>query len=88
MGCVNNLQLIDAAKTSWAQEKNKKQTDTPTANELAPYLKDGVMPKCPAGGDYKINSVSEKQLMVDCRELIEERKDVVDRVDQAERQEN
>src|SRR6266850_5303436 len=60
MGCVNNLSVIEQAKTSWALAKNKKQTDTPTANDLAPYLKDGVLPKCPAGGNYKINSIGEK----------------------------
>ncbi len=60
MGCINNLHLIDSAKTSWALDKNKKETDTPTPADLAPYLKDGILPKCPAGGDYKMNTVAEK----------------------------
>ena len=60
VGCIHNLRLIDAAKASWALDKNKKQSDTPTEDDLAPYLKEHGFPKCPAGGTYKINSVHEK----------------------------
>jgi len=31
----------------------------PTAQYLAPYLKDGVMPVCPDGGTYSINAAGE-----------------------------
>lgn len=58
--CVNNLRQIDAAKLQWAREKQKQPTDIPTESDLAPYLKDGHMPKCPAGGDYKIDAAGEK----------------------------
>src|SRR6266700_2343712 len=58
--CINNLRRIDGAKQQWALEKQKQPTDTPTESDLAPYLKDAQMLKCPAGGDYKINSVSEQ----------------------------
>ena len=59
--CVSNLRQIDGAKQIWAQEHNKSATETPTAQELAPYLRvafSGL--KCPAGGTYTINSVGEK----------------------------
>ena len=59
--CINNLRQIDAAKQQWALEYKKQTSDTPTERELAPYLKlqAGQMPKCPAAGEYKINSVGE-----------------------------
>src|SRR5580698_11184280 len=46
--CINNLRQIDAAKHQWALENNTKETDTPTENDLLPYLK--KWPQCPAGG--------------------------------------
>jgi chromosome segregation ATPase len=57
--CINNLRQIDAAKTQWALEKNKADKDVPTAQDLLPYLKDGVFPVCPSGGTYTINAVGE-----------------------------
>ena len=60
MSCINNLREIDSAKTSWATENRKGQGAVPTASDLAPYLKDGVLPKCLAGGDYTINAAGEK----------------------------
>jgi len=56
--CVNNLRQIQDAKRQWMMENKKEATDTPTESELTPYLK-GTMPKCPAGGKYKLNSVGE-----------------------------
>jgi len=60
--CINNLRQIDGAKQQWALENKKQAADIPTQSDLAPYLKlkDAQMLKCPAGGDYKINSVSEQ----------------------------
>ena len=58
--CINNLRQIDSAKQQWALENKKQPTDIPTASDLAPYLKGGLMPKCAAGGDYQINAVGEK----------------------------
>lgn len=55
--CINNLRQIDAAKQQWALEKNKDATDVPTAQDLASYFKDGVLPVCPDGGTYTINAV-------------------------------
>ena len=58
--CINNLRQIDAAKQQWALEKNKTDADVPTVKNLLPYLRDGVFPVCPGGGDYSINAVGER----------------------------
>ena len=57
--CIANLRLIYAAKQAWALDKNKTDTDTPTEQDLLPYLKGGVFPVCPAGGVYTINAVGQ-----------------------------
>jgi hypothetical protein len=51
---------IDLAKQQRALDKQKQPTDVPTESDLAPYLPGGKMPKCPGGGDYKINALGEK----------------------------
>jgi FtsZ-binding cell division protein ZapB len=61
--CINNLRLFDAAKQQWALENRKLSTDTPTPDDLRPYLgrgTNGEMPVCPDGGVYTIGAVSEK----------------------------
>jgi hypothetical protein len=55
--CINNLRQIDGAKQEWALEKGKKSTDTPTMDDLKPYLRN--IPHCPAGGAYTINAVGQ-----------------------------
>ena len=55
--CLNNLRQIDGAKAQWALENKKGATDVPTWTDLKPYLKKGKL-TCPAGGTYRINSVS------------------------------
>lgn len=57
--CIANLRLIYAAKQAWALEKNKTDADTPTEQDLLPYIKGGVFPVCPSGGVYTIGSVSQ-----------------------------
>ena len=57
--CINNLRQIDGAKQQWALEKNKPADAAPPAQDLLPYLKDGVFPSCPGGGLYSINTVGE-----------------------------
>jgi hypothetical protein len=57
--CINNLRQIDAAKQQWALEKNQTIAAVPVAEDLVPYLKDGIFPSCPAGGLYSINAVGE-----------------------------
>ncbi|MGA2245840.1 MAG: hypothetical protein ABSH48_12635 [Verrucomicrobiota bacterium] len=54
--CIGNLRQIDAAKLQWALDKGKSATDVPTAQDLAPYFKDGNLPVCPDGGTYTINA--------------------------------
>jgi DNA repair exonuclease SbcCD ATPase subunit len=61
--CVNNLRLYDSAKQQWALENRKQNTDTPTLDDLRPYLgkgANGEMPTCPDGGTYVIGTVGEK----------------------------
>jgi chromosome segregation ATPase len=55
--CINNLRQIDAAKQQWALENNKTASAVPTAQDLLPYLVDGLFPVCPSGGTYTINAV-------------------------------
>jgi uncharacterized protein (TIGR03435 family) len=38
-GVVNNLRLIDSAKQQWALEQRKQNTDTPTWEDIRPYLR-------------------------------------------------
>lgn len=61
--CVNNLRLYDSAKQQWALENRKQSTDTPTLDDLRPYLgrgANGEMPTCPDGGTYVMGTVGEK----------------------------
>lgn len=54
--CINNLRQLDGAKQQWALENRKTAKETPPAEQLAAYLKDGF-PKCPASGRYTLNAV-------------------------------
>jgi DNA repair ATPase RecN len=56
--CINNLRQIDAAKQQWALERQKTEDVIPTAPDLLPYFKGGVMPVCPAGGQYTLNNLN------------------------------
>jgi RNA polymerase sigma factor (sigma-70 family) len=61
--CINHLRLFDSAKQQWAREFRKKATDTPTMEDLRPYLgrgQNGELPVCPDGGVYTIGIVGEK----------------------------
>lgn len=55
--CLHQLRQIDGAKQQWALENRKPVGTQPTWDELAAYLKDGVLPACPAGGSYTLNPV-------------------------------
>jgi hypothetical protein len=59
ISCVNNLKQIDLVKKLWATDHNKQATDTPTENDLLPYLGGKVL-TCLQGGTYTIGSVGEK----------------------------
>jgi hypothetical protein len=52
--------MIDSAKQQWALENHKRDTDTPTEQNIAPYLPGGKLPACPDGGTYTIGAVGEK----------------------------
>ena len=61
-GCINNLRQLDGAKQTWALEKNKGPSDTPTEDDIKPYIKlnsDGRLPACPAGGSYTLGPLAE-----------------------------
>ncbi len=55
--CINNLRQIEGAKQQWALENHKATGDTPSKEDLAPYLP--KWPTCPAGGAYTIGPVGE-----------------------------
>src|SRR5664280_388703 len=55
--CINNLRQLDGAKNQWALENNKKSTDSPSMDDLRPFLKGRIA--CPAGGYYTLGTVSE-----------------------------
>jgi len=56
--CVNYLKELEYAKEYWATENSKTTNDTPTWEDLRPYLK-GSPFKCPNGGTYTIGRVGE-----------------------------
>jgi len=56
--CINNLRQLDGAKQQWALENRKTEAAVPTEQEVAVYLKDNTVPKCPGGGAYALNSVA------------------------------
>ena len=58
--CINNLRQIDAAKQQWALENKKKESDTPTKDDLLQFFPNHTFPVCPGKGDYTINAVSSK----------------------------
>jgi hypothetical protein len=58
--CINNLRDIAAAKEKWVSDGHQATTNIPTATDLLPYLKNGIMPSCPAGGTYTIGAVGEQ----------------------------
>jgi hypothetical protein len=57
--CINNLRMIQGAKSAWALENKKPTTATPSEQDLLTFFRSGKMPECPAGGTYSINSLSE-----------------------------
>ena len=55
--CINNLRQLDGAKQQWALEHQKTAEVIPAAQDVAAYLKDQIMPVCPAAGKYSFNAV-------------------------------
>lgn len=50
--CLNNLRQIDGAAQTLALENNKQPTDTYQLDDVRPYLRSQMTPRCPAGGNY------------------------------------
>lgn len=55
--CAARLRQLDHAKILWAEMANKTTNDTPTMDDLSPYLR-GI-PSCPSGGTYTMTHVGE-----------------------------
>jgi prepilin-type N-terminal cleavage/methylation domain-containing protein len=67
--CINNLRIVDAAKSQWAMEQGKTSTDTPAGSDIQPYVgrgSSGGLPFCPNDGaqtfatSYSPNNVGTK----------------------------
>jgi cellobiose-specific phosphotransferase system component IIC len=61
--CMNNLLQLDRAKNQWALEGSKTTNDTPSWEEIWPYLgsggTNGITLTCPKGGTYILGRVGE-----------------------------
>ena len=57
VACIQFLRQIDGAKQQWALENKKTPSDVPTPEDIAPYLPNPELIRCPAGGVYTINAV-------------------------------
>jgi hypothetical protein len=62
--CVQNLWEIQTAKVEWMVANHKMEYDTPTWDDVKPYLqkrgwKDGI-PVCPDGGKYTLGKVGQR----------------------------
>jgi hypothetical protein len=58
-GCIANLKAIEGAKAYWAQENKKQPSDVPSDADLfGPDKAIALKPKCPKGGIYTLNAVS------------------------------
>jgi hypothetical protein len=51
----NNLRVIEGAKEQWALEQKKSPGDTPGITDLAPYLRNGLLPPAIVKEKYEIN---------------------------------
>src|SRR5436190_11524668 len=56
--CLSNLRALDSALSVWKTENPSRQKQLPGLGVLAPYLPNGVVPVCPNGGKYTLDSVS------------------------------
>jgi len=64
--CMDNLRMLDSIKQQWALEYRKSTNDTPSWEDLRPYLPDWTTnsigwtnrrPICPKGGTYTLGRV-------------------------------
>jgi prepilin-type N-terminal cleavage/methylation domain-containing protein len=56
--CINNLRQIDGGKQQWALENKKSDTDSPSSDQVAVYIKNNKFPTCPSGGTYTVGAVN------------------------------
>ncbi len=56
--CYINLRQMDAAKQQWALENKRTADDIPAVSDVTPFLKNNVLPTCPASGTYTLNAIS------------------------------
>jgi hypothetical protein len=52
--CINTLRQIDGATHQWALVNGKSTNDTPTWEDLLPYLDRKRKPYCHSGGKYTL----------------------------------
>jgi hypothetical protein len=67
--CINNLRNIDIAMNEWALINKKTTNDTPTWDDIKPYIErdkpyfkfdpKSNLPVCPLGGTYRIGKIDE-----------------------------
>jgi hypothetical protein len=61
--CENNLRVIEAGKDQWALENNKTTNDTPTWDDIRPYivhyLGTNNFLKCPENGVYTLGKIGQ-----------------------------
>lgn len=56
--CVENMKVIEEAKTMWAVANNKQAGERMTIQDITTALpNNGAMPLCPSGGVYSLNEV-------------------------------
>ena len=61
VACVMNLKAMDGAKSTWALDAHKGDTDVPTDADLfGPTSFIREKPNCPANGLYSLNAVNTK----------------------------
>lgn len=55
--CAENLHRYQLAKQQWAQATGHGATDTPTMDDLRPFMR--MEPRCPDGGTYTLGTVGQ-----------------------------
>ncbi len=57
LACINNLRQIDGAKQQWALQNNRPAGTPVSPANISTFIRNNIMPTCPAGGIYLINAV-------------------------------
>jgi hypothetical protein len=57
MNCANQLSMVANAKKLWAEQNNKTPNDTPTMEDITPFVRGAIA--CPGGGTYTIGKVAD-----------------------------